>query len=185
LLARADGFALGGIVAAILANPARVALHFAAYRRGFASMTLIGLAVAVVAMARGILPTFGRPPKGAAFSVLAINLVFAGVVGLVATHAGRRAVAWLKRPRLVHLGTLSYGLYVYHYIVLVLADDMLVTFRGHGRTSLVNIPVIVLIYALAAASWAWFEKPLLDLKRRFEYRAPHAHETESVAHLAA
>jgi peptidoglycan/LPS O-acetylase OafA/YrhL len=178
LLARADGFALGGMLAAILVDSERVARHLTAYRRGFASIALVALAIVIVAMARGILPTFGRPPKGAAFSVLAINLVFAGVVGLVVMHAGRRTVAWLRRPRLVHLGTLSYGLYVYHYIVLVLSDDVLVAFRGFGRTSVDNIPVIVLIYALAALSWAWFEKPLLDMKGRFPYRASDARETE-------
>jgi peptidoglycan/LPS O-acetylase OafA/YrhL len=179
LLARADGFALGGILAAILSSSERIARHAAAIRRGFASLALVALAVVIIAMVRGMLPTFGRPPTGAAFSVLAINLVFAGLVGLVVTHAGRPAVAWLRRPRLVHIGTLSYGLYVYHYIILVLSDDMLVAFRGYGRTSLFNVPVILLIYAMAVVSWAWFEKPLLDLKRRFPYRASNAHETDS------
>jgi peptidoglycan/LPS O-acetylase OafA/YrhL len=175
LLARADGFALGGILAAILTNSERVAQRLTAYRRAFAGVALVALAVVVAVMARGVLPTFGRPPKGAALSVLAVNLVFAGVVGLIVTHAGRPAIAWLRRPRLVHLGTLSYGLYVYHYIVLVLTDDMLVALRGYGRTSIINTPVIVFIYVLAAASWAWFEKPVLDLKRRFEYITTRPH----------
>ena len=30
-----------------------------------------------------------------------------------------------------------------------------------GRTSPINVPLILLIYVLAAASWAWFEKPIL------------------------
>jgi peptidoglycan/LPS O-acetylase OafA/YrhL len=90
-------------------------------------------------MVRGMLPTFGRLPTGAAFSVLAINLVFAGLVGLVVTQAGTPAVAWLRRPRLVHIGTISYGIYVYHYIILVLSDDLLVAFRGYGRTSPINV----------------------------------------------
>ena len=63
----------------------------------------------------------------------------------------------------------------------MLSDDVLVAFRGYGRTSVDNIPVIVLIYALAAISWAWFEKPLLDMKGRFPYRASDARETESHA----
>ncbi len=170
LAARADGFALGGILAAILADSDRVGRRIPIYRHGFACVTLIALGVVAVAMARGVLPTFGRPPQGAGFSVLAINVVFAGIVGLVVTNVGRRHVAWLRRPRLVHLGTLSYGLYVYHYVVLTLSDDVLVAMRGYGRTSLTNVFVIALIYGLAAASWAWLEKPLLSLKGRFPYR---------------
>ena len=180
MLARADGFALGGVVAAILVNSEEVDRRRAAYQRAFASITLIALTVVIVVLARGTLPTFGRPPEGAAFSVLAINLLFAAVVGLVITHAGRRSVAWLRRPRLVHLGTLSYGLYVYHYVILVLSDDLLVTLRGHGRTSVMNVPVILLIYALAAVSSARFEKPLLNMKGRFPYRASRAQATDSV-----
>jgi peptidoglycan/LPS O-acetylase OafA/YrhL len=184
MLARADGFALGGVVAAILVNSEKVDRHRATYQRGFASITLIALAIVIVVLARGTLPTFGRPPEGAAFSVLAINLLFAAVVGLVVTHAGRPTLAWLRRPRLVHLGTLSYGLYVYHYVVLVLSDDLLVALRGHGRTSLINVPVSVLIYALAAVSWARFEQPLLDMKGRFPYRASSDQETDSETLLA-
>ena len=184
LLARADGFALGGILAAMLANPEKVTRQLTAHRRGFAALTLIAIVVVAGAMARGVLPTFGRPPTGAAFSVLAINLVFAGLVGLVATHAGSRAVAWLRRPRLVHLGTLSYGLYVYHYIILALSDDMLVAYRGYGRTSPINVPVILLIYVAAAVSWAWFEKPILELKARFAYQSSTASEYSSVTSLS-
>ena len=179
LLARADGFALGGLLAAVFADSQRVARQLDLYRRTLAIITLIALAVVATAMARGIIPVFGRPPTGAGFSVLAINALFAGVIGLVVTNAGRPAVIWLRRPRLVHLGTLSYGLYVYHYIVLMVADDMLVAFRGYGRTSINNVALIALTYGLALASWLWFEKPLLNLKRRFDYRTSPARQTDS------
>jgi peptidoglycan/LPS O-acetylase OafA/YrhL len=94
--------------------------------RAFAVVTFIAFVTVVFAMARGVLPTFGRPPVGAAFSVLAINLLFAGFVGLVVTTARTPVVAWLRRPRLVHLGKISYGLYVYHFIVFL-------TLRIHGH----------------------------------------------------
>jgi peptidoglycan/LPS O-acetylase OafA/YrhL len=179
LLARADGFALGGLLAAVFADNQRVARQLVFYRRTLASITLIALAAVAVAMARGILPVFGRPPIGAGFSVLAINVLFAGTIGLIVLHAGRPIVVWLRRPRLVHLGTLSYGLYVYHYIVLMAADDMLVALRGYGRTSINNVALIALTYGMALASWFWFEKPLLNLKRRFDYRTLAAHQTDS------
>jgi peptidoglycan/LPS O-acetylase OafA/YrhL len=170
LVARADGFALGGILAAMLAHAEKCPDWQGAYRRGLAGLTLVASAVVAFVIARGLLPSFGRPPVGAGFSLLAINGMFAGIIGLVAMHAGRPMVAWLRRPRLVHLGKLSYGLYVYHFIIFSLGGDLLLAIRGQGRTSLTNIPLILLTYAAAAASWAWLEKPLLDLKSRFSYR---------------
>ena len=77
LLARADGFAVGGILAAILADKERVARRLIAIRRGLMIMTLLALTVVIVAMANGVLPPIRRPEKGAAFAVLAINLVLA------------------------------------------------------------------------------------------------------------
>jgi peptidoglycan/LPS O-acetylase OafA/YrhL len=171
LLARADGFAVGGILAAILADTGHVARRLVAYRRGLMTITLLALSIVVVTMVNGALPPIRRPDVGAAFPLLAINLVFVGVVGLVATHSGQPAVAWLRRPRLVHIGTISYGLYVYHFMVLMLADDTLIAVYGHGRSSVINVFLLALTYALAAASWFWFEKPILGLKRRFDYRS--------------
>jgi peptidoglycan/LPS O-acetylase OafA/YrhL len=173
LLARADGFALGGLLAALLANQSRVAERLGLYRRGFTIATLTALAFLVVVVSKGWLPTFGRPPKGAAFSVLAINLAFAGVVGLVATHAGRRSLAWLRRGWLVRVGVISYGLYMYHFVLLILGGDVMRAWKGHG-SMLVDVGMLALSYLLAVLSWVWLEKPILGLKDRFGYEGRRA-----------
>jgi len=169
LLARADGFALGGLLAALLADRGVVAQRFDAYRRGFSAVIGFSVVFLAVAVASGWLPTFGKPPKGAAFSVLAINAIFFSVVGLVATHAGRPSLAWLRRPRLVGLGTISYGLYLYHFVALMLGADILVLVRGRGRSPLTDTALMGLALVMALASWRWIEKPLLGLKDRFAY----------------
>ncbi len=171
LLARADGFALGGLLAALLANRAIVAKRLNAYRRGFALVILFSIAYLAFVVAKGWLPTFGKPPEGAAFSVLAINTVFFGLVGLVAIRAEHPALAWLRRPRLVMLGTISYGLYIYHFIALMLGADLLALVRTRGRSPLTDVALMGVAFLMACASWRWIEKPLLKLKDRFPYDA--------------
>ncbi|WP_422924606.1 acyltransferase family protein [Singulisphaera sp. PoT] len=186
LLARADGFAMGGLLAAILADRPVTAENRPAYRRGFSVAIACSLAFVAYVVARGWLPTFGKPPKGAAFSVLAINVAFLGVVGLIVAHAGRPALAWLRRPRLVGIGTISYGLYLYHFIALMLGADILTIVRGRGRSPMTDLALMGLSYVMAVASWRWIEEPCLRLKDRFMYdaRGPKATEPARANALA-
>jgi peptidoglycan/LPS O-acetylase OafA/YrhL len=169
LLARADGFALGGLLAALLARPEAVRQRMAVYRTGFILAVVVALAVLVFTVSRGSPPTFGRPPRGSAFSVLAINTVFFGIVGLVATHAGRPSLAWLRVRALVRLGTISYGFYLYHFLTLMIGGDLVAKHRGAGRSLVLDGLFVALAYVLAVLSWKWIEKPILALKDRFAY----------------
>jgi peptidoglycan/LPS O-acetylase OafA/YrhL len=65
------------------------------------------------------------------------------------------------RP-LVYLGTISYGIYVYHHVV-----PALVKFPAYGlaRTGL----VLALTIMLSALSFRFFERPINALKNRFPY----------------
>lgn len=70
------------------------------------------------------------------------------------------------RP-LVYVGTISYGMYLFHNFIPWLCQTMNLALPGHGFTRfLVLAPLTT---ALAAASWHLFEKPLNDLKDRFPY----------------
>lgn len=173
LLARADGFALGGLLAALVADRQRVAKQLPLFRGGFIAVALAGAAFLAVVVSKGWLPTFGRPPKGAAFSVLAINAAFAAVVGLVATHVGHRSLAWLRARWLVRVGVISYGLYMYHFILLSLGGDVMRSWRGHG-SMIVDVVMLAASYVLAVVSWERVEKPILGLKDRFAYATPAA-----------
>lgn len=186
LLARADGFALGGLLAALLADRQRVSERLRLFRGGFTIATLSAAAVLAVVISKGWLPTFGRPPKGAGFSVLAINLAFAGIVGLTATHAGGRSVAWLRGRWLVRVGVISYGLYMYHFLLLIIGGDVMRSWRGHG-SMIVDILMLAASYLLAVLSWKWVEKPILGLKDRFAYAgralSPDAAESPRMANV--
>jgi peptidoglycan/LPS O-acetylase OafA/YrhL len=79
-------------------------------------------------------------------------------------------------PPIAYLGKISYGLYVFHNLVvygLVFAVKNL-----HAPEVVLTIPwvrclgLLVLTISAAAVSWHFFEKPLNDLKRYFPYRPP-------------
>ena len=80
-----------------------------------------------------------------------------------------RFLSW--RP-LTYLGTISYGLYLFHDHVKASLDE--IVFPRFGWSMPESAAVRFLLFsavsiAVAAASWHFFEKPLNNLKRHFKY----------------
>jgi peptidoglycan/LPS O-acetylase OafA/YrhL len=79
----------------------------------------------------------------------------------------------LELPPLLALGRISYGIYLYHNIVLALAVrsqpwiPVNVSEQGPGRFLVVGTATLI----VASMSWLVFEKPLNSLKRYFPYVA--------------
>ena len=136
---------------------------------------LVGLAC-VLYLAIG-LPLLGSPPfnmrdtpSGAADRAV-VAALFACVIGLVVRHEGSRLLAPLRVRWLCYLGTISYGIYLYHLTALMLGEVILR--RLHLPPTMSRFaagPAICL--AISAASWSWIEKPFLRLKDRFRYGRP-------------
>jgi len=75
----------------------------------------------------------------------------------------------LRSPVLQYLGKISYGLYVYHLLGVLLVDNLLPGDRS-GVRALVRLALALGITTLiAAVSYQVVEKPFLDLKKRFTY----------------
>lgn len=100
-------------------------------------------------------------------SVLAVMAV--GIIARAASGFRGFAGRLLAFRPLVYLGTISYGVYVYHMIVGAVTTRV---FRYWGVSPAlawsgwVDMTLTVLV---AAASWHLFERPLNDLKHRFPY----------------
>ena len=101
-------------------------------------------------------------PVYATFSLLVGTiLIFLSFLG-----ASRR----VKFPKTVlYLGTISYGLYIYHIGVLEMMALIMKPLWDHRgipfATALLSLIVAV---AISSASYRWFETPFIVLKRRFE-----------------
>jgi peptidoglycan/LPS O-acetylase OafA/YrhL len=69
---------------------------------------------------------------------------------------------------LVYLGKVSYGLYVYHALGMVLADKLVLVHTHLHQLVLRETLALTITILLASASYAFLEKPFLQLKKRFE-----------------
>jgi peptidoglycan/LPS O-acetylase OafA/YrhL len=100
-------------------------------------------------------------------------LVFCWLIGTASlgfTGVFGRLLEW--RP-IVYLGKISYGIYIYHFLVPV-AIAAAATHYGRGYTDagFPNFVVTSLItFAIAALSWTFFERPINGLKRHFRYES--------------
>lgn len=97
---------------------------------------------------------------------------------LVATlHASEGGARFLLNRGLIYLGRISYGLYVYHWPVLLIAKMFCLflvraAWLPHSlwfaRLAFL-LTAALLTFIAAAASYHWLEAPFLRLKGRFTY----------------
>ena len=168
LAGRCDGFALGGLLAAVLADP-----EPARARRRALGWALAAAGVAVVLVVR--LGLQGTLLSTHAASVLRWHVTVASLasfafVGVVVTHTGSRLLAPLRARPLAYLGTISYGVYLYHSPI-VMSSFELSALLGVGPGPVLWGAELLLTLLVAAASWEWIEKPLLRLKAHLPYEA--------------
>jgi peptidoglycan/LPS O-acetylase OafA/YrhL len=167
LVSRCDGFAIGALLAWGLLDAEWTCRHRRSIRRGLSAVGLASLVYLVTVQLGGGLPDHGPPPRPAS-TILALNLLFGAIVGLVASHAGHPALLFLRGPVLGYLGTISYGLYLYHMILLRIKMDYVAANHPAGSRAL-DGAVLVASFALAAVSWHLLERPILAWRDRFAY----------------
>ncbi len=152
---RYDCIAVGGLFACLLygKNSAlKWIYHPAAW----------GVSLAAVAlMALFIQPTESLPytiPTSFVFGILIVN---------VATNP--QFPLKLDHPVLEYLGDLSYGIYMYHPLLLLVFYKTFYGTMDLGLYQLVSYPTVMLLtIGLAAFSYRFYEKPFLRLKERFK-----------------
>ncbi len=94
------------------------------------------------------------------------------VIPVVLGPQRRGAVRWLLRsPALAYLGVVSYGLYLWHYLLLQTVQSDWLGWRRYSGNPVVlllcTFPVVILA---ATASWHFVEHPVIHLARRVGQR---------------
>ncbi len=166
------GLALGALLAHLLKDlsPARARMK---YRRawvglGVASTACWMASITVVRFIAGDLRN-NIVPAIEAIRMLSLNVTFFAIVGLVVVYANHPRLGLLRGRRLVYLGQISYGVYLYHYIVFILWDNYAAS-HGLGDRLVYDCAKVVASVAIAACSHRFIEAPILTLKEWFPYR---------------
>jgi peptidoglycan/LPS O-acetylase OafA/YrhL len=144
-------------------------------RRGFAMVSnltrlrlfRLGIVPALLAIA-ALSPLARGGPWRFAFQLLAAWWI----AGLV-VNPSRIADWFFEHRALRRLGTISYGLYLYHLTVFGLVFK--VADRLGVSTRIVTFPIACLVtYVVAAASYRFFETPIARFAARFKQSSPAA-----------
>jgi peptidoglycan/LPS O-acetylase OafA/YrhL len=168
LLARGDGLAMGSLLAVLLSPGGGEIRQTTLLRWAFGTGSVAAMVYLIPFAACGGMSTL-EMPMWPASTVLVVNLFGFGVVGLVVCLQGHPALRPLRSRWLVKAGQLSYGLYMYHYVILLFSDDLAQRFGLGGRPFWRQALTSVAIFALATLSWRYVERPFLRLKDRFSY----------------
>jgi peptidoglycan/LPS O-acetylase OafA/YrhL len=173
LITHCDGLALGGLLAGIQAahaGSAEPGVHRPALRIvGFVSTVAMIAVVAFPGCLNSRWPGLVPDALIRTFKPLCLNLMFFALVGNIANHAGSTCLRWLRDPRLVYLGSISYGIYLYHHFIFELFAYY-TRFYGWKDHVAVDVGKLTLSIAVAALSWRFVERPILSFKDRFGYR---------------
>ena len=126
-----------------------------------------------------------KPLPWHATALLAANMVFFSVIGLVVLNTGCRGLLPLRDKRLRYVGRISYGLYLYHLPMLGVVEVTYLKLHLSQRLGILSEPFHILFPAglcllVAALSWKYIEEPILCLKNRFDYHRQPACSAESV-----
>ncbi|MBS2011911.1 MAG: acyltransferase [Deltaproteobacteria bacterium] len=169
---RADGLLLGAFVAVTqreVSHPISIAWR----RLRFPIWLGTTLMTAGLYVWTHGLNDYDRRIMGIGYVVLAV--FFASSVSLCAdAMIGERVRKFLSWGPLVACGKVSYGMYIFHWVLVVLLVPRIVKMQADMSTAmqiLLNLGVVVggiaVIYVLATISFRFFETPFLKLKGKF------------------
>ncbi len=176
-----DTFGAGMLLAAL-------AVRYHSGRRRGAAYGDVALLILVAAMlyveTLGFFGSFDAAgSRTAAFWDMPVRVVgAAGVVLLLVGAQAPRAVRVLSVPRWCWIGTISYGIYLWHDGIIREVD------RVRALESSLVLPVLIavgLTVVVAATSWYLVERPLLDRVRRAQRGAAVTEQPTTIARPSA
>mgnify|MGYP003329670125 CR=1 FL=1 len=175
LLTRVDSLAIGALISCITnLEPLRI-------RNLVQSGTFIAIQRTTGALLILVLCIEPNEPQinNVVFRIFGYSLIgiFFGTIVTSATFAsGNSALRRVLRTRfLTFVGTISYGLYVYHWLVYypLIHSLRLPLFESHPILTRAVLPVVAigLTFILSLISYYWIELPIQRLKSRFTVAA--------------
>lgn len=161
-----DSLAAGALVAVVMKTPALSWLDRLFLNRRY----FVVLMVAVVLLSAPLPDFFPDKPMILSWVLLPLIIsVAAACLVRQCVAAKGPGLAFLSHPALVHIGKISYGLYVYHYFVPPALYEYVpaMSYLADGPLKLIRSLIwITLSFLLAELSWRLIEQPLMQLRQR-------------------
>jgi peptidoglycan/LPS O-acetylase OafA/YrhL len=117
---------------------------------------------------------------------LGVSLVFVVLIEKTSRGFNGRAKSVMEHPVLLYIGKISYGLYVYHnFMLAIVLYFLLKTGIGHDYRFIAPLSTL-LTFATAMTSWHLIERPLSQLKNKFNFargKIQIARESDAVSQV--
>lgn len=168
LVGHFDGLALGGALSCVLSS--RLPPGSRSWPLIFAIVsTLFFVVYFILWLVKELSSSSTIVPIAENFGILIVSLAYASLVGCLVLAQNHKWLAVLRNPVLCYLGTISYGLYLYHWIIYELMDTLFKFRWGYNDPWWLSVLKVVLSIVAAVASWHLIESPILRLKKYFDY----------------
>lgn len=100
-----------------------------------------------------------------------INAFCAALILVLVSPYSRQAIPWVRKfmehPWIVRIGKVSYGMYLFHWIILVYVFNAIFQPDSYGMRVALFIPYAITLYLVAELSYNLFEVHFINLKDRF------------------
>jgi peptidoglycan/LPS O-acetylase OafA/YrhL len=108
---------------------------------------------------------------GGYFQQTLLAVAFASLIARAASGRTGILARLLENPRLVKIGHMSYGIYLFHNLAPMIAGKIMpFLWNGwfeSGVPSLLRMAVFAMItWGMALASWRWIESPMQNMRAR-------------------
>lgn len=159
-----DSFGFGALLANYFyKNPDELGIFLSRYKYLFISAGLAGVIMFCL---------FNHPLTTILFRLL--NSIFAfWVIGMASTINFKGLFGKiLINKRIIYLGRISYGIYVYHYLMFYIFRDCSFSNQQNWTDLLLRISIYsICTITFASLSFYFFERPINNLKKHFEYNS--------------
>lgn len=99
-----------------------------------------------------------------------ISLLFAQLIHIVSLGVKQGPFApLLNNPLLIYLGKISYGIYLFHNFIPYLYGLELPSWLEPFSIYVAQFLRLLVLVGIASVSWYLIERPILQMKKRFEY----------------